>query len=1044
MKPSKKKYAYIRNGVIYHGDEAIHAKELSEAEKHVKELKTKLENIRAYDSSNFNGPDNPNSPNDPIDPNDPDNPNGPNGSDDKSDNDSDLDMPTFSACNGEKDDLRDLVNGGCNNKTIGKIFSSGLDKNVMKSQIQVAEVAVCGNVAGIEKNVDVNHNSSTQLSFRAGNLEATAFGLDVSRNVIGNNNRVTIDDKKVTNAEISVGNIRATAFDGVANDNIIGSHNVVISKRVNATPIRYKQRNVNFTGVDARFHKNLVGNNNVRATFEANFTGANVERNNVDITGINTGSSNNVNGDGNIIASLRAKATLFNSKTGCSSRARHNFSKDNEEKGKNLKLDGQLKFTAFDHQKSNETVSNNKNDKTDFNVDMTLISNQENNRVINKGQSGIAFRVIGTGKSTGNVMISEPSLGADIVISRQISEGNVNFGTRLQLVLAPPSSGIGIPFLGGGSTSNGDESSNGDNKNDSSGKNKDSGCDNYNHGGGDTDKHKNNDRSGGSDNHEGEHRNEGDDGHRGDDNNGKRHKDNDRSDGSNNREGGYRNGGNDGKKHKDNDRSGGSDNNEGEYRNEGDDGHRDDDNGKRHKDNDRSGGSDNREGGYRDGSGDSHRGGDNDGKKHKDNDRSGGNDNHEGGYRNESDDGHRDDDNGKRHEDNDRSGGSDNREGGYRDGGSDSHRGGDNDGKKHKDNDRSGGNDNHEGGYRNEGDDSHRGGDNNGVGREEIENSGSDNREGGGSENSSIRETKGDNLNTFENMNPDTNGDFIYLVNENAFTSGNYLSSSYWDSAFLFQNDGIFESDQRNRNNANTYLQPYVADDSVVITNGQNTPGYYSIYRDEQSDYYDNIETFLPSTDGYSSLSVLNGLNSLGTSQSYSQGAQGIHEFVDIHKDDTSLQADDTIERSSGYTISNGSDSKYHVAGEIHLSSKEGNLISSDTSNNNKKSSFSLENENIIHNDANGVRNSQGLTVFEQVLANTIRENPHLAPALRIALSRTTPTSNSILESPGDSAADIDTLITRSIFHAEATGKHKNQAQKNDSSNLPVFPSPNG
>lgn len=43
MKPFKKK-VYIRNGIIYYGDEAKDAKEESEAEKQVSRLRTWLEN----------------------------------------------------------------------------------------------------------------------------------------------------------------------------------------------------------------------------------------------------------------------------------------------------------------------------------------------------------------------------------------------------------------------------------------------------------------------------------------------------------------------------------------------------------------------------------------------------------------------------------------------------------------------------------------------------------------------------------------------------------------------------------------------------------------------------------------------------------------------------------------------------------------------------------------------------------------------------------------------------------------------------------------
>ena len=108
---------------------------------------------------------------------------------------------------------------------------------------------------------------------------------------------------------------------------------------------------------------------------------------------------------------------------------------------------------------------------------------------MNKGQTGITANITGTGVSTGNVIISEPSLGVDIGFSGQVSAGNVSIGTRLNLNFAPASLDLGIPFFGGGSSGDNNKSS-GDkhgsdnkdgsgNKHGSDNKNSDTGCDEH-------------------------------------------------------------------------------------------------------------------------------------------------------------------------------------------------------------------------------------------------------------------------------------------------------------------------------------------------------------------------------------------------------------------------------------------------------------------------------------------------------------------------------------------------------------------------------------
>jgi hypothetical protein len=105
---------------------------------------------------------------------------------------------------------------------------------------------------------------------------------------------------------------------------------------------------------------------------------------------------------------------------------------DKKTKGRNLKLDGQVSFTAINHQSGNISIRKDKDDTKKFNANVTLLSSQEDNIVINKGQSGITANITGTGVSSGNVIISEPSLGVDIGFSGQASVGNVSIGTRLK------------------------------------------------------------------------------------------------------------------------------------------------------------------------------------------------------------------------------------------------------------------------------------------------------------------------------------------------------------------------------------------------------------------------------------------------------------------------------------------------------------------------------------------------------------------------------------------------------------------------------------
>ncbi|CAG8593393.1 11721_t:CDS:2 [Ambispora gerdemannii] len=830
MKPSKKK-VYIRNGIIYHGDEAIHAKKLSEAEKQVKELKVSLENIAACDS---NGPSDPNDPNDPND------------------------MPTFSACNGEKD--------GCDRKTFGKIsLPFGMGK------AQFAKMTTCGNVLGSEKKVGINHYNSTQISGQARNFEATVFDSDYSRNIIGDNNKVKIDDENVNVANYLHENVQITAVNEVAHDNIIGSNNRVNSKRVNRSLINSRVGNVNLTGVDASLHKNVIGDGNMVTSFEANLTGINIEHRNVNITGIKSGASGNVIGDGNIVTSLRAKATLINSQTENINISGPDVSKDKTNIGRNLKLDGRATFTGINHQRGNIGIKKDKSGKLKFSADATLFSNQENNIIINKGQSGIRASITGTGRSTGNIVISEPSLGADIGFSGQVSSGNVSIGTRLQLNFGP-SLDIGLPL---GGSSSGDDNNDDNNK---SGDNK------------------------GGDNKGGDNK-----------------------------------------------------------------------------------GGDNKGGDDKTGSDDRDDGGDPNTHENKDNIKGG-----------------------------DDKTGSDDRDGG-----------GDLNTHENKDN--------------------IKGGD---------DKTGSDDRDGGG------------DPNTHENKSDCSDKDVTRASGENDSSNNETAPENYFffitsnqDSALEFQNDDIYGSDQSNCNNTSTY-QPYPTGDFIISTNGHdqtttsNSFQNGDIHRDDQSNDNDNdsnTSTFFTSTDGYSSLPVMNDLNSFivedvttssfGTDQGSAQDAQSNHEPIKLRN--ISLQADNTIEGNSNYIINNGNDSINHIAGEANHSSAENKFLPSTTSNDNTKSSLSSGNDNTkssILDSADGAGNPQSLTVFEQVLADTIREHPHLAPALRTSLYNTTPTSDSNSKSSGNSAIDIDAFIKRGIHRAEVAVKHK-QAQKDDS-NLSVTSGP--
>ncbi|KAF0492511.1 hypothetical protein F8M41_021689 [Gigaspora margarita] len=120
----KKKNIYIRNGIIFRGDEADYEK----AEKEVDDIKTAFKNI-STDSSNSNDPDSSNGPNKDIKDNnnkDKDNKDKDNKDKDNKDKDykdkdnkdkdnKDIDSDDsddsdleFSACNGEKDGLKNL------------------------------------------------------------------------------------------------------------------------------------------------------------------------------------------------------------------------------------------------------------------------------------------------------------------------------------------------------------------------------------------------------------------------------------------------------------------------------------------------------------------------------------------------------------------------------------------------------------------------------------------------------------------------------------------------------------------------------------------------------------------------------------------------------------------------------------------------------------------------------------------------------------------------------------------------------------------------
>ncbi|CAG8734862.1 916_t:CDS:2, partial [Racocetra fulgida] len=375
MKPSKKKNTYIRNGIIYRGDEAIYAKEVSKAEKQVNDLKVVLENIAADSNSHSD-------------------PNGPN------------DIPTFSACNGEKDGLENLTDGGCDHKTIGKkSILSEKSKNLIKGNeihAQVANLTICGNVLGNKKKVNISHDNFTKVNGEVQKVEMTAFDLDNSRNVIGTNNDVKINDQNKSIVNFSHRNIQASVVNQVAHDNVVGSYNKVDSERINMNLINSRVGNINMTGADlsasknvigdfnrvsnleasltginikrdivnitgasASSKENVIGNFNRVSNLEASLTGINIERDIVNITGASASCKENVIGNGNIVTSARAKATLVNYQENITNIPVEgpDVSMKKNNIGRNLKLDGQAKFTGINIQKRNVDVRKNKDDK---------------------------------------------------------------------------------------------------------------------------------------------------------------------------------------------------------------------------------------------------------------------------------------------------------------------------------------------------------------------------------------------------------------------------------------------------------------------------------------------------------------------------------------------------------------------------------------------------------------------------------------------------------------------------------------------------------
>ncbi|CAG8836866.1 21947_t:CDS:1, partial [Racocetra persica] len=193
--------------------------------------------------------------------------------------------------------------------------------------------------------------------------------------------------------------------------------------------------------------------------------------------------------------------------------------------------------------------------------------------------------------------------------------------------------------------------------------------------------------------------------------------------------------------------------------------------------------------------------------------------------------------------------------------------------------------------------------------------------------------------------------------------------------------------------------------------------------------------------------SVTNDLNSLivddiiisspDMCQGSAQDAQG-DIFIDPCNSNASFQAIegniidsvDEINHSSTENKFDSSTTSGNSVGEINYYSTENKLHSSATSNNSIESSlFSNDGKTktSTFDNADGAENSSNLTVFEQVLANTVQESPHLASAICTALSNATPSSDCNSKSSNNSVTDIDSFIKNIT-------KHKKQDQKKDDS----------
>ncbi|CAG8729234.1 15804_t:CDS:1, partial [Racocetra fulgida] len=332
--------------------------------------------------------------------------------------------------------------------------------------------------------------------------------------------------------------------------------------------------------------------------------------------------------------------------------------------------------------------------------------------------------------------------------------------------------------------------------------------------------------------------------------------------------------------------------------------------------------------------------------------------------------------------------------------------------------------------------------------RNNINTSGSEHEDGnmnGEHENNNMNgsEPGDDNMNDSKHKynkidgNEGSSTNYFILINENPYSFANsdesHSFSSNQDSALASPNDVY-----GNGNNLNTSQPP--ASDFIILTheNDQIAPDYYYSNNSFQND------GIYQSNSNYSdnSHSVTNDLNSLivddiiisspDMCQGSAQDAQG-DIFIDPCNSNAGFQAIegniidsvDEINHSSTENKFDLSTTSGNSVGEINYYSTENKLHSSATSNNSIESSLFSTFDNAVR-----AENSPNITVFEQVLANTVQENLHLVSAIRTALSNATPSSDCNSKSPNNSVNDIDSFIKNIT-------KHKKQDQKKDDSNSP-------